>query len=236
MENNTRDPRNTITGAVILIFIGIIFVLRQLGIQNWWALFILIPAISSLSTLVQDTQNGTATRKVITQGVLNALFPTAIAGMFLFNLDWAIFWPIFIILAGLSMLLTGFIQVSGGLENLVSALKPWLISWGFGVMLVGGLFLVQTLHIYDLSAINQNWWGVPILVAASGGLLAALIALRNNENLKAGANLITAVTLAIPGLFALFGLNTEFVLPLLIIAVGLSLLISFFGNSRKNNP
>ena len=57
MENKNRDPQKSITGAIILILIGVVFLVKRLNlieIQNWWALFILIPAISSLSNLIQD--------------------------------------------------------------------------------------------------------------------------------------------------------------------------------------
>lgn len=236
MDNPKRDPQNSITGAVILIFIGIIFLLRQFDIvviHNWWALFILIPAISSLSTLVKDLRAGTNALRVISQGVLGALFPTAIALMFLFNLDWVKYWPMFVILAGFSMILTGFLPSTGGLENIIKSIQPWLITWGLGVCIAGAIFFNQTLGIVQIDLPSTTLLGFPILVAASGGLIVALQAYQKSAMLKAGINIIAAVTLALPGIFAVLGVQANLILPLLIIAAGIVLVISFIGGQNK---
>lgn len=230
MENKNRDPQKSITGAIILILIGVVFLIKRLGIveiENWWALFILIPTISSLSSLIQDLRRGISITAVIAQGILGALFPAAIAVMLLFNLSWVKFWPIFIILAGFSMLLTGFLPASGGLQTIVKSIQPWLISSGLAVILTGALFFIQALNILHINRFAANWWGIPILVAALGGVIAAYFSNQAGEKIKTGFNLLAALILSIPGFFAIFGLQANLVVPILIIAVGLILIITF---------
>lgn len=232
MENKTRDPQKSITGAIILILIGVVFLIKRLGIveiENWWALFILIPAISSLSNLIQDVRRGISISAVIAQGILGALFPAAIAAMLLFNLSWVKFWPIFIILAGFSMLLSGFLPATRGLESIIKSAQPWLISSGLAVILTGSLFFVQTLKIFDIKNFVSNWWGLPILVAALGGVIAAYFSYQANEKAKTGLNLLAALILSIPGFFAILGVQANLVAPLLIITIGLVLIITFIN-------
>lgn len=98
-----------IAGAV-LILAGVVFLLTNVAgvsLQNWWALFILIPALGSLWTAyTMFKRNGgkfnAAARGPLVGGVV--LF--TVAAIFLFNLDWGRVWPVFLIVAGAAVLLT----------------------------------------------------------------------------------------------------------------------------------
>jgi putative Mn2+ efflux pump MntP len=97
-------------GGVILIAIGLIFLVTNLGgfrLDNWWALFILIPAISNFGSAWGNYQaNGRFTksgRGSITGGLILSL----IAFTFLFNWSWSVIWPVFLIIGGISALLGG---------------------------------------------------------------------------------------------------------------------------------
>ncbi len=97
-------------GGVILIAVGLIFLFSNISgfyLQNWWALFILIPAIGSFGKAWQSYRaNGRFTREAsgpLTGGLVLTLIATA----FLFNLDWGMIWPFFLIIGGLSALLGG---------------------------------------------------------------------------------------------------------------------------------
>jgi cation transport ATPase len=98
-------------GAIILILLGVIFLLQNLGIpflMNWWALFILIPAVWAFVAawnIYQD--NGHLTRGgagSLTVGVLL----TILAFVFWLNLDVGLFWPVLLIVGGLVLLGTAF--------------------------------------------------------------------------------------------------------------------------------
>jgi hypothetical protein len=104
-----RRDHNWIAG-VVLIGIGVIFLLSNttgLHFNNWWALFILIPAVTNFGNAFRSYQrHGRFTKSArgsLTGGLLLAL----VASAFLFNLDWGLIWPLFLIVGGLSALLGG---------------------------------------------------------------------------------------------------------------------------------
>jgi hypothetical protein len=94
-------------GGVILIALGVIFLLQNISgfsLGNWWALFILIPAVGSLATAWRAYQAqgrwGAAARNPLVGGLLLL----AVAVIFLFGLDWGRIWPVFLIIAGVGAL------------------------------------------------------------------------------------------------------------------------------------
>ncbi len=96
-----------IAGAV-LILVGLVFLLQNVAgfsLQNWWALFILIPAVGSLWTAASIyRRNGrkftAAARGPLTGGIVLL----TVAGFFLFNVNWGTAWPVFLIIAGAAVL------------------------------------------------------------------------------------------------------------------------------------
>lgn len=97
-------------GGVILIAIGLIFLFTNLGafqLNNWWALFILIPAFSNFASAWDNyRQNGRLTksgRGSITGGLILSL----IAFTFIFEWSWGVIWPVFLIIGGIGALLGG---------------------------------------------------------------------------------------------------------------------------------
>ena len=96
----------------ILILLGIIFIVRNvagLSLGNWWALFILIPALGSLVTAFQMYErNGRRFTSASRGPLIGGLVLIAVSAVFFFNLDWGKVWPLFLILAGLGVLLSSF--------------------------------------------------------------------------------------------------------------------------------
>jgi hypothetical protein len=95
-------------GGVVLVTIGAIFLLSNLNIfhlNNWWALFILIPAAANFGNAWRSYQRpGRLTdgsRGSITGGLILSL----IAATFLFGWSWNLIWPLFLIIGGLSAIL-----------------------------------------------------------------------------------------------------------------------------------
>ncbi|MEO8668818.1 MAG: DUF5668 domain-containing protein [Bauldia sp.] len=91
-------------GGVILIVIGVIFLLQNFGWQmpkNWWAAFILIPAVGSLMAArrTYEANGGQLTGAVIGPAVAGVLFVVMAVALFL-GIDWGAFWPIILILIG----------------------------------------------------------------------------------------------------------------------------------------
>ena len=91
--------------GIILIALGAIFLVENYfgtTLRNWWALFILIPAVSTLSVAYghwRDGDTGAATGPLIA-GVGFVFLTVA----FLLDLPIGQLWPVFLIIAGLGLL------------------------------------------------------------------------------------------------------------------------------------
>ena len=99
------------TGLILIILRGI-FLLRNTGtfdipLKNWWALFILIPAIGAFSTALRTFRSeGNQLTPPATGSFLVGLVLTLVTTIFLFGLNWSLFGPILIILTGIGILIT----------------------------------------------------------------------------------------------------------------------------------
>lgn len=94
----------------VLILVGGIFLFTNVTgfhLDNWWALFILIPAISNFGTAWSKYQRHGRLTGSARGALTGGLILTLVASAFLFNLDWGLIWPIFLIIGGLSALLGG---------------------------------------------------------------------------------------------------------------------------------
>ena len=107
-EGRPRRPAWVVGGVLILV--GIVFIVRNvtgLELHNWWALFILIPALGSLATAWQMFQKNGRHFTAASRGpLIGGVVLMAIAAIFLFSLDWAIAWPFLLILGGVALLVT----------------------------------------------------------------------------------------------------------------------------------
>lgn len=99
--------------GVILIVLGGLFLMQNTGtlripISNWWALFILIPAIAAFERAWQIYRDaGNQMTAQMSGSVLSGIVLTLLTLGFLFNIGWTYFGPILIILAGLGILFSG---------------------------------------------------------------------------------------------------------------------------------
>lgn len=99
-------------GGVILIALGVLFLAQNLGAPlpaNWWAIFILIPALASFSSAWSMYQNAD---RQLTTGVRGALIGgcilTTLAAALFFGINWGKFWPVILILLGIAALAGGY--------------------------------------------------------------------------------------------------------------------------------
>jgi len=95
-------------GGAILILIGAYFLFRNvtgLSINNWWAIFVLIPAISAFgraySIYKADGRLSASARGSLIGGLV-FIFAFIV---FLFNLNFGTLWPVFLILGGVFLLI-----------------------------------------------------------------------------------------------------------------------------------
>jgi hypothetical protein len=97
--------------GVILIVLGGMFLMQNTGLVpfrfgNWWALFILIPAIGAFDRALRYYRN--AYHQITPQvsgSLLLGVVLSLVTLVFLFNIGWTYFGPALIILAGLGILL-----------------------------------------------------------------------------------------------------------------------------------
>lgn len=95
--------------GLVFIAIGVLYLLHDTGIMpaltNWWALFLLLPAVGTLSAaLGAYRQNGGQWTPEVTGPFLGGLLFLGLTAVFLFGLNFGWLWPLFLIAAGLLLL------------------------------------------------------------------------------------------------------------------------------------
>lgn len=93
-------------GGAILILLGLLLFgqyNKMLDFENWWALFILLPAVGSFTAAwrIYNT-DGRFTRRSRSAAIIG-FFLTLVSVMFVFNMNWIALGPILLILAGISI-------------------------------------------------------------------------------------------------------------------------------------
>lgn len=96
--------------GVLLVLLGIVFLLQNSGyltiqLQNWGALFILIPVVASFDRAYREFRSAGNQLTAQARGAaLVGLVLLIVTVVILFDLNWAIYGPILIILVGLGLL------------------------------------------------------------------------------------------------------------------------------------
>jgi hypothetical protein len=96
--------------GVILIGLGLIFLLNNFTgyeLQNWWALFILIPAVGSFSKAADIMRAEDGFTRQAWGAVAGGLILSLVTAAFLFDLDWGMIWSVFLIIGGMGLFLGG---------------------------------------------------------------------------------------------------------------------------------
>jgi hypothetical protein len=94
--------------AVAIIAIGALFLANNLGYKlvwlnhgNWWAVIILLAAFAPLTRAWEVYRAHGRFDAEVAYCLLSATAVVLVACMFLLNLDWGTWWPLFVILGGL---------------------------------------------------------------------------------------------------------------------------------------
>jgi hypothetical protein len=101
-------------GGAILILLGVVFLLQNMGIPflaNWWALFIFIPAFGAFAAAWENYRNNGRLTRGGAGSLAGGLLLSILALVFLANLDLGLFWPILLIAGGLILLGTALLPV-----------------------------------------------------------------------------------------------------------------------------
>lgn len=105
----THDKDHFALG-LILIGVGATFLLTRLTgftLHNWWALFILLPAVGQLGCAWQAYQKNGRLGRDGRGALTGGLFIALVASAFLFGISWNFIWPFFLILGGISAIIGG---------------------------------------------------------------------------------------------------------------------------------
>ena len=111
-----RGQGGTWIFGAILVLLGIVFLLQNFGaaginFNNWWALFILIPAFAAFERGTrQYREGGNKLTGRARSAFLSGLILLFVTIFFLFNLDWTYVGPILLILAGLAFLVNAMLS------------------------------------------------------------------------------------------------------------------------------
>lgn len=229
-------PKRKNSGAVwglILIIGGLILIGQQLGWlgprYNWWALFILAPALASFGSAFTSLQNTGKFSAAVRGGLGGGIVLLTLSLMFLFGLDWSIWWPLMVAAGGLAVFLEGIsgkeVEGVGGILNI----GLWI---GLGAIYLGIGFLLKNLGIYDIGILfgDYYWWAVAILIPGFGALLGGLISATKGGRYSAaafGLAIFGLATLAV-GVIAFLGVSWDILTPTLLILAGLAILFGIF--------
>jgi hypothetical protein len=225
--------------GVVLILLGFIFLAQQFGnfsFDNWWALFILIPAFSAFGSAYGIWRKAGRITFGAWTTFYGGLFPLLVALIFLFDLDWGDYWPLFVVLGGFSLLVSGLPFPRPEDDKAPPALllhRPWAVFVGLSAFLVGFVFLRMNLtNDYAFPYFQvENWWGLFILITALGGLVTALLLGINRQSIVlVFINLGLAAVVTLTGMIAILNLEWRLMnmtAPLILILVGIGLIVGF---------
>jgi len=95
-------------GGVVLIVLGVIFLLqnvRGFTLNNWWALFILIPAFGSFADAWNTYRQTARLNRRVRGALISGCVFLLITAAFLFNWNWGLVLPVLLIIWGVTLLL-----------------------------------------------------------------------------------------------------------------------------------
>jgi hypothetical protein len=109
LEIEPERGHNRWLGGVVLIGVGLFFLLGNVFSVNlsgnWWAVFILIPAIYNLERAWRAYQSDGYLSEKARSSLIGGLLIGAVAFIFLFGLSFGDWWPLFLIIVGIGALL-----------------------------------------------------------------------------------------------------------------------------------
>jgi hypothetical protein len=224
-------------GGVLLMGIGVFFLARVTFFKNdnWWSVFILLPALGFLWTaaVIHHFCQGSFNFSVRLHLSLGVIL-LAVALIFALDLNWTYAWTLMLIVPGLAIFLNGFTlprQRFGSPAGSAANFQFWL---GTSVILLGITFLLNQLGLINLAEKfgNSHWWWPFILIPGVGALVNALATrFISGPSATASALLALGVVLSIDAGAEYLALSWVWRVPMALILGGLVLLITEF--SRK---
>ena len=112
---NGGGRNNRWVPGLLIIGLGVVFFVSNVTgfqLENWWALFILVPGIVSFVNAWNAYREDGRWSKRARGGLVGGSIISLVAIIFLFSLDWGKIWPVFLILIGVNVLFGGWLDRS----------------------------------------------------------------------------------------------------------------------------
>ena len=113
-ERRAARSGNGWIGGVIIILVGVFLLMQNLGVsifQNWWALFIMIPALGAFANAWRAYREaGGHLTGSVRSSLFGGLILTWVSAIFLFNWKWELFGPVLLIVIGIGIFLNVSLQ------------------------------------------------------------------------------------------------------------------------------
>jgi hypothetical protein len=243
MNSETKtpfNPRHSLIPGVMLITLGLVFLLQRFGMLgshfNWWAIFILIPAFSSLAGAWHVYQTSGRFGAPVRSALGGGLIISTVALMFLFDLDWGKWWPLMLVAPGFAIFINGLPDAYTGNNSTFSGLLSMGLWTGLSVMLLGLTFQADRLGWINLETLFGpiRWYAIFILIPGIGALLNAWGIFHAEGRLTAAAQSLLGVGLvacAVGGV-TLAGLDWNLITPIALMALGVALLAGWIGKQN----
>lgn len=99
-------------GLALIILGGLLLFSNLTGwsLVNWWALFILLPAFGSLNKAVSIRRATGHFPKPAREALGWGIILLLVATLFLFGLNWSVFWPILLVGVGVAAILNNVLR------------------------------------------------------------------------------------------------------------------------------
>jgi hypothetical protein len=167
----------TIAGASIFVAGGILTALHWWRPANWWAFFILLPAIALLAAGGRIALSMRRLHPMATILAAPGIVPLTVACMFLAPADWRVDWPMMIAAPGAMLILIG---VSSVRHPVTRAWFRTVLAIGVMLIVLAGIFSsgMRILDAHWIPSHGFAWWGVPMLIPGLAALYNATAAAR----------------------------------------------------------
>lgn len=99
--------------GILLILGGGLLLLNNFTtfhLNNWWALFILIPAFTSFSSAWGHYRSAGMLNAAARSNLIGGVVFLVVALIFLLNLSFGNYWPVFLVLGGVALLLNSLLK------------------------------------------------------------------------------------------------------------------------------
>jgi hypothetical protein len=216
-----------VVGIGLIAVGGVLAALQLLRPHNWWAIFILIPAIGMLTAGSLIASHLRRWHPGAAMLAAPGIVPLTVAGMFLFSVSWSIWWPLMIAAPGIMLCVIGLSSVRSPI------LRAWFqtIFWT-GVMMecIAAVFIAGTLGVPHPGVFLPGlaWWGAPMFIPGIAAIYNAVCAARATGNRhQAGIRFLFAFGLSVCAVAAatLGGFSANAQLAVGLMAAGLGLIL-----------